>query len=73
MEEIANLLALGESPCREVQDIATQKLVSVRAKIADLHRLEAILAELLTQCAINPDLSHCPIIESLQPDDKKAP
>ncbi len=73
LEEIANLLELGESPCREVQCMAAQKLASVRAKLADLRRLEIVLDDLLNQCAVNPDQTHCPIIESLQPDDNIAP
>lgn len=71
LEEIANLLSLGESPCQEVQGMAAQKLASVRAKMADLSRLETVLDDLLNQCAANPDQAHCPIIESLLPEDKK--
>lgn len=69
LEEIAHLLSLGTSPCSQVQDMAAQKLAGVHAKIADLRRLEKVLAELLTQCAVNPDRTHCPIIETLQPVD----
>jgi len=53
--------------------MAAQKLANVRAKMADLRRLEIVLNELLTQCATNPDQTHCPIIGSLQPDDNKDP
>lgn len=70
LEEISNLLALDDSPCQAVQGIATQKLASVRAKMADLHRLEVVLNSLLHQCVANSDLTHCPIIESLLPEDK---
>ena len=73
LEEIANLLSLGEAHCPEVQELAAQKLASVRAKMADLRRLEIVLDDLLNQCATNPDQTHCPIIESLQPDNKKDP
>lgn len=71
LEEISNLLTLNEAACPEVQGIAAQKLVSVRSKIVDLHRLETVLDTLLHQCAANTDHSHCPIIESLVPEDKK--
>lgn len=67
LEEIAHLLVLGESPCREAQAMAGQKLANVRAKIADLHRLEAVLDHLLGQCQTNADQTHCPIIEALLP------
>lgn len=68
LEEIANLLVLGESHCSEVQELAEGKLVSVRAKINDLCRLERVLEDLVTQCRSNPDNTACPIVESLQPD-----
>lgn len=70
LEEIAHLLALGESPCREAQAMAGQKIASVRAKIADLVRLEAVLDHLLVQCRTNPDQTACPIIEALLPARK---
>ena len=68
LEEIDNLLALGESHCSEVQELAESKLVSVRSKINDLCRLERVLEGLVTQCRSNPDNTACPIVESLQPD-----
>lgn len=71
LEEIINLLTLNDALCQEVQDIASQKLTSVLTKIADLHRLEIVLNDLLNQCAANPDQAHCPIIESLLPENKK--
>jgi len=70
LEEIANLLSLGDAHCLEVQEMAEGKLASVRAKIADLRRLETVLDNLVIQCRTNPDQSHCPIVESLLPDDK---
>lgn len=72
LEEITHLMALGESPCEQVQGMAAQKLASVRAKLDDLRRLEIVLNDLLNQCTANPDLAHCPIIESLLPENKKA-
>jgi MerR family mercuric resistance operon transcriptional regulator len=67
LEEINNLLSLGESHCSEVQELAEAKLASVREKINDLHRLQQVLEELVTQCRTNPDNAACPIVESLQP------
>ena len=69
LDEITNLLALGESPCLEVQGMAEVKLDQVRAKINDLHRLKTVLDNLLMQCRTNPDESNCPIVESLLPAD----
>jgi MerR family mercuric resistance operon transcriptional regulator len=67
LEEINNLLSLGESHCSEVQELAEAKLASVREKINDLHRLQQVLEELVTQCRTNSDNAACPIVESLQP------
>ena len=72
LEEISHLLMLDNTPCQEVQDMASHKLVSVRAKMADLRRLETVLNDLLNQCAANPDQTHCPIIDSLLPEDRKS-
>lgn len=72
LEEISHLLMLDNTPCQEVQDMASHKLVSVRARLADLRRLETVLNDLLNQCAANPDQTHCPIIDSLLPEDKKS-
>lgn len=71
LEEIANLLTLDETPCAEVQGIAKQKLASVQAKRADLYRLETLLTDLLNQCTTNPDQTHCPIIDTLLPENKR--
>ena len=71
LDEITNLLSLGESPCLEVQAMAEDKLDKVLAKINDLHRLKTVLDNLLSKCRTNPDQSHCPIVESLLPIDNK--
>ncbi len=73
LDEIANLLSLGESPCLEVQGMAEVKLDQVRTKINDLHRLKTVLDNLLMQCRTNPDESNCPIVESLLPANNKNP
>ena len=69
LDEIANLLMLEETSCQEVQSIANHKLASVRAKMADLRRLETSLNDLLKQCASNTEQAHCPIITSLLPEN----
>lgn len=72
LEEIDNLLSLGDSHCSEVQELAGGKLASVRAKINDLCRLEQVLAELVTQCRINPEKAACPIVATLQPPSEQS-
>ena len=67
LDEIVHLLSLEDSPCNEIQALASNKLEKVQAKILDLRRLENALEVLLFQCHENDDKSHCPIIDSLQP------
>ena len=65
LQEIANLLSLGEEDCLSVQQVAQQKLANVKAKIADLNRLETVLEELVTQCAGYTSKLSCPIVDTL--------
>lgn len=67
LREITRLLSLEDQPCSQVQDLAEDKLGTVKDKIADLTRLETALKALLLQCHNNDDDNHCPIIDSLQP------
>ena len=66
-DEIRALLDLngsGRAPCAEVQAVASLHLVNVRAKIADLARLEAVLSETVAQCAGNLT-PKCPVLDIL--------
>lgn len=65
LDEIINLLTLGDGDCLEVQSLAKQKLVLVSKKIADLQRLESNLSHLIDQCSSTSDLS-CPIVDSFK-------
>lgn len=67
LDEIDNLLSLGDSHCSEVQALAESKLATVQAKMNDLRRLEQVLTELVTQCRATPANATCPIVASLQP------
>ena len=67
LEEIRALLRLGgpeRAPCAQVREIASEHLRDVRGKIADLRRLERVLAETIGKCA-NGRAPRCPIIEEL--------
>lgn len=69
--EIRALLELIQSSrpsCREAREIASHHLASVRAKIADLARLEAVLSETVAQCAGNVAPA-CPVLDILQASD----
>ncbi len=65
--EIRALLALtepGHRSCAEVQAIASAHLESVRAKLADLARLEHILADTVAKCSGDPS-PPCPVLDML--------
>jgi MerR family mercuric resistance operon transcriptional regulator len=68
LDEIRTLLDLdgsGRGSCAEVREIASRHLVNVRAKLADLARLEAVLSETLGQCATNIS-PVCPVLDILE-------
>lgn len=67
LEEIRDLLALvdgGAQTCGEVQVLANTHLDSVRAKIADLKRIEHVLSSTVAQCT-GDDVPECPVIDAL--------
>lgn len=67
LEEVRDLLALvdgGAQTCGEVQALANTHLTSVRAKIADLKRIEHVLSSTVAQCT-EDDVPECPVIDAL--------
>ena len=68
LDDIRALLKLSEpstmSCCESVEKIAAHHLVSVRAKLADLTRMEKVLSETVAQCGGHPQA--CPVIEMLE-------
>ena len=65
--EIKELLVLaepGKASCTEVQTLTAAHLGKVRAKIADLSKLEAILAGALERCLEEP-APVCPVLGML--------
>ena len=67
IDDIRALLALAEPgrvSCAEVERIASAHLASVRAKLADLAKLENILADTVGRCSdeMNPT---CPVLDVL--------
>ena len=69
IDEIRALLGLAEPQrrsCEEVRAIAAQHLGDVRAKIADLARLEAVLAETIGRCDERGVTPCCPVLEMLE-------
>ncbi|MGD9883136.1 MAG: helix-turn-helix domain-containing protein [Reyranella sp.] len=67
LEEIRRLLDLADQKsrsCRRVHDIAVDHLVKVRTKIADLRRMERVLATMVMACA-QGTMPACPLLETL--------
>ncbi len=65
--EIRTLLRLADErkrPCAEVRLVAEAHLTDVRAKIADLKRMERVLRTTVARCA-QGRRSDCPVIEAL--------
>jgi MerR family mercuric resistance operon transcriptional regulator len=67
LDDIRALLALGapaKASCADVREIAAHHLDDIRAKIADLRKLERLLAKTIAQCSGRraPD---CPVVDTL--------
>jgi MerR family mercuric resistance operon transcriptional regulator len=61
---LLNLAAPGKASCREVRAIATCHLEDVRAKMADLEKLERLLAKTIKQCS-GKAVPDCPVLDVL--------
>jgi MerR family mercuric resistance operon transcriptional regulator len=67
LEEVGELLSLEDGlHCHEVEEIAGQKLVTVRERIAQLRMIEGALATLVRKCSSNKGKLRCPLIASLE-------
>lgn len=67
LEEVRELLHLVdeyEQPCADVRAVAAAHLGDVRAKIADLRRMERVLKGVVAQCGTGAQ-PECPLIETL--------
>jgi len=66
LDEVTELLSLEDGlHCREVEAIAGRKLATVRARMAQLGRIEAVLAVLVGECHRNRGKLRCPLVASL--------
>jgi MerR family mercuric resistance operon transcriptional regulator len=76
LDEIRALLNLGgpvSAPCAEVHEIAAKHLGAIRAKIADLRKLEDLLADTIDRCE-GGTVPACPVLEILaRPERDMAP
>lgn len=67
LEEIRALLDLGapgDASCFDIREITSAHLENVRAKLADLARLEAILADAVARCT-GDAAPVCPVLDIL--------
>lgn len=68
MEDIRGLMGLedGTAPtCAEVKERTERHLADVRAKIADLKRIEKVLSATAARCS-GEDVPDCPVLETLE-------
>jgi MerR family transcriptional regulator, mercuric resistance operon regulatory protein len=61
---LLNLGAPGNASCADVREIAAHHLDDIRAKIADLRKLERLLAKTIAQCS-GSRVPHCPVVDIL--------
>jgi MerR family mercuric resistance operon transcriptional regulator len=67
LDEVAGLLTLDDGThCDEARQVAEQKLADVRGKLADLRRIESVLATLVRDCCVSHGTVSCPLISALQ-------
>lgn len=66
LDEVAGLLRLDDGThCNDARVHAEQKLEDVRGKLADLRRIELVLAQLVDDCCASHGTVSCPLIDSL--------
>lgn len=65
LEEIGMLLRLSVSDCKNVERIARERRAAVAQKIADLQRIQTVLADVIHSCKTRQPFQGCPIIEAL--------
>ena len=65
LEEIRELLELGDGHCADVRTRAEEKRRQIEAQIRDLRAMRATLDELIAACRAGRGDAHCPIVETL--------
>jgi MerR family mercuric resistance operon transcriptional regulator len=72
LKDIGELLSLSQKPgtsCAGINMHATQKMKEGNQKIHDLKRIRNALGHMIMKCNFRRDLSGCPILDELEPDD----
>ncbi|MBU9690833.1 MULTISPECIES: Hg(II)-responsive transcriptional regulator [Burkholderia cepacia complex] len=71
LDEVGELLRLEDGThCVEASRLAEHKLGDIRAKLADLARMESVLAQVVRACHARDGHVSCPLIASLQESSK---
>ena len=65
LQEIEELLQLGEGQCNDVRLRAEQKRSQIDKQIKDLQSLRHTLGQLIDACHDNNSTNHCAIVEAL--------
>ncbi|CAI8892323.1 MULTISPECIES: Hg(II)-responsive transcriptional regulator [Methylococcus] len=66
LDEVGRLLKLEDGThCSEAAELAAHRLADVRARLADLQRMEAELAKLVGECKAHSGDISCPLIAAL--------
>ena len=71
LDDVRRLLGLADQKsrsCGKVQNLAAHHLADIRARIADLKRMERVLSRLVNACA-KGELPSCPLLEALAHPD----
>ncbi|MDP1698629.1 MAG: Hg(II)-responsive transcriptional regulator [Xanthomonadaceae bacterium] len=73
LDEILDLLRLADgSHCDTAREIAAEKLVNVREKLAQLRHIERELAALVHACDVTGSNVTCPLIDALLADVERS-
>ena len=67
MEDIRGLMGLGDGAaptCAEVKERTERHLADVRARIADLRRIESVLATTASRCS-GAEVPDCPVLDAI--------
>lgn len=66
LDEVGQLLKLEDGThCSEAAELAAQRLADVRARLADLKRMERALSSLVRECNASHGEVSCPLITAL--------
>ncbi len=69
LQEIADLLNIGDGHCDNVRVRAEEKRNKIEQQIKDLQMLSTTLDKLIHECYSGKKGQHCPIVESLLAQD----